>query len=68
MPFEAAKARLITRRSVLAAAATAPLLGLAGAVPALANERVGFSDLWTPDFDFSDKAQRLAGIPVEMRG
>jgi hypothetical protein len=53
---------------VLAAAATAPLLGLAGAVPALANERVGFSDLWTPDFDFSDKAQRLAGIAVDMRG
>ena len=58
---------LTTRRSVLAlagAAASVPLLGL----PAFADERLTFADLWTPDFDFSAMAQRLAGAPIEMRG
>ena len=55
---------LITRRSVLALTAAAPFLAL----PARAAERIGFADLWTPDFDFSKSAQRLAGAPVEMRG
>jgi hypothetical protein len=47
----------MTRRSVLAlagAAASVPLLGL----PAFADERLTFADLWTPDFDFSAMAAR----------
>jgi hypothetical protein len=55
---------LITRRSALALAAAAPFLSL----PAFAGERIGFAELWTADFDFSNAAQRLAGAPVEMRG
>jgi hypothetical protein len=64
MGFEMPKACVLTRRSVLAFAAAAPFLSL----PAAAAERVGFGQLWTPDFDFSDIAQRLAGGGVEMRG
>jgi hypothetical protein len=58
------KPTLITRRALLALTAASPFLGL----PAFAAERVTFAELWTPDFDFSRIAQRLAGAPVEMRG
>ena len=63
MPVQA-KPSLITRRSLLALAAASPFLSL----PARAGERISFAQLWTPDFDFSAVAQRLAGAPVEMRG
>ena len=58
------KASLITRRSLLALAAATPFLSL----PSFASQRIGFAELWTPDFDFSDLAQKLAGAPIEMRG
>ena len=59
------KPSLITRRSMLALAAATPFLNL----PAFAaGQRISFAQLWTPDFDFSNAAQQLAGAPVEMRG
>jgi len=53
----------ISRRSILALALTAPF-----ATAARASENVTFADIAIADDKFTDKAKRLAGKAVEMRG
>jgi len=55
---------LLSRRSVLAVACLAPFAPLR----AQAAERVTFNDLSVADDVFTEKARRLAGRAVEMRG
>jgi hypothetical protein len=54
----------LTRRLVLGLAFVAPFV----ARPARAADRVKFADLWAEGAEFSDRAKKLAGQPVEMRG
>jgi hypothetical protein len=53
----------ISRRSILALALTAPFAGAARAA-----ENVSFADIAIANDQFTDKAKRLAGKSVEMRG
>jgi len=53
----------ISRRSILALAMTAPFAGAARAA-----ENVTFADIAIANDQFTDKAKRLAGKTVEMRG
>jgi len=53
----------ISRRSLLALAMTAPFAGAARA-----TETVTFPDIAIADDKFTEKAKRLSGKPVEMRG
>jgi len=53
----------ISRRSMLALALTAPFAGAARAA-----ENVTFADIAIANDQFTDKAKRLAGKTVEMRG
>ena len=54
---------VISRRSILALALSAPFAGAAQAA-----ETVTFPDIAIADDRFTDKAKRLAGKTVEMRG
>jgi hypothetical protein len=53
----------ISRRSILALALTAPFAGAARAA-----ENVTFADIAIANDQFTDKAKRLAGRTVDMRG
>ena len=53
----------ISRRSILALALTAPFAGAARAA-----ENVSFADIAIANDQFTEKAKRLAGKSVEMRG
>jgi hypothetical protein len=53
----------LSRRTLLGAAMLAPFAGAASAA-----ETVTFEDIAIADDKFTDKAQRLAGKPVDMRG
>jgi hypothetical protein len=53
----------LSRRSLLAAGLLAPFAGAARAA-----ETVSFADIAISDDQFTAKARRLAGKPVEMRG
>jgi hypothetical protein len=55
---------LLSRRSVLGLACLAPFASL----PACAAELVTFADIALADDQFTDKARKLAGTAVEMRG
>lgn len=55
---------LLSRRSLLGLACLTPFATL----PAAAAERVTFTDLSVADDVFTEKARRLAGQVVEMRG
>jgi hypothetical protein len=55
---------LLSRRSVLGLACLAPFAGL----PAQAAELVTFADISVADDVFTEKARRLAGTVVQMRG
>jgi hypothetical protein len=57
-------ATLISRRSVLSLACLAPFATL----PARAAQLVSFADLSVADDVYTEKARRLAGTVVEMRG
>jgi hypothetical protein len=54
----------LTRRSLLGLAAMAPFASL----PAWAAELVTFSDIAVADDQYTEKARKLAGKVVEMRG
>lgn len=59
-----APCRLLSRRSMLGLACLAPFVAL----PARAAEVVTFNDLSIADDVFTEKARRLAGQAVQMRG
>ena len=54
----------LSRRSLIGLACLAPF----AALPARAAERVTFADLSVADDVYTEKARKLAGKPVEMRG
>jgi hypothetical protein len=55
---------VLSRRSILGLACLAPF----AALPARAAELVTFADITVADDQYTDKARKLAGKPVEMRG
>jgi hypothetical protein len=55
---------MLSRRSILGLACLAPFAGL----PARAAELVTFADISVADDQYTEKARKLAGTMVEMRG